>query len=458
MTRFFPIGIMLVGLAMVACNPSENVHEQVSMNEDHIRLTNLPHVYINTFDDREVTSKTDYTYATMWYVDEEDQVTQYDSLEIRIRGNGTAGISPKPKFWKFWKWELRKKETKKPYKLKFHEKEKLLGKGFAKAKKWTLLANAYDKTLMRNAITSEMGEFLGMKFNPAAKFVDLTINGVFMGNYQISDQVEVRAHRVKIAEQDYPLGEESDITGGYLLEVDESKDGNFFFTSRCQVPIRIHYPEGKKITEGQNQYIRQYIEDFETALFGDDFTDPIKGYRKWVDSTSLANWFIATEVSANIDGYYSIYFYKNCQDSLLYWGPLWDYDIAYDNDYRIPGTTDKLMTDDGYGHAKKWMNRMWQDPWFCEQIYHRYEEVVESGLETFMMQKIDSLSELLQRSQELNYQRWGIDQKMYHENVLYPTYNQYVKDLKDFISGHMAFLRMAFANRKPVAPSSSSPD
>lgn len=71
---------------------------------------------------------------------------------------------------------------------------------------------------MRNAITSFMGEFAGLKFNPAAKFVDLVLNGTYMGNYQISDQVDVRPHRVNIKEQDLPLTDTSDITGGYFLE------------------------------------------------------------------------------------------------------------------------------------------------------------------------------------------------------------------------------------------------
>ena len=402
--------------------------------QEHVRLTNLPHIYINTFSGKGITSKEVYVYARMWYVDEEDNVTMYDSLEIRGRGNST--------------WNL----SKKPYKLKFHEKEKFLGKGYAKAKQWTLLANAGDKTLIRNAITSEMGQFLGLKFNPAAKFCDLTLNGVFMGNYQISDQVEVRAHRVNIIEQDYPLNEESDITGGYLLEVDGFKDGNCFTTSRCQVPIRIHYPDDEEIADNQNQYIRQYMRDFETILFSDDFADATKGYRAWVDSTSLVNWFIATEVCANIDGYFSTYFYKNQQDSLLYWGPLWDYDIAYDNDYRIAGNTRKLMTDVGYGQTKVWLNRMWQDPWFCRLVFQRYQQVVDEGLETYMMQKIDSLSNLLQRSQEINYQKWGISKRMYHENVLYSSYDQYVQDLKDFITLHMDYLLQEFASRKPVEP------
>jgi hypothetical protein len=403
------------------------------MGQDFRRVTNLPHVYITTENKQNITSKDYYINSTIWYVNESDNVIEYDSVGIRGRGNST--------------WSL----PKKPYKIKFPVKQKLLGKGYARAKKWTLLANCGDKTLIRNAITREMGEWLGLKNNPAAKFVDLTLNGQFQGNYQISDQVEVKAHRVNITEQDYPLTAESDITGGYLLEVDGFWDGNCFSTNQG-LPIRIHDPDDEEIVSRQNQYIRNYINNFENVLFGADFADAEKGYRQWVDSTSLVNWFIATEVSANIDGYFSTYFYKDQQDSALYFGPLWDYDIAYDNDYRIQGNVQKLMTDAGYGEAKKWVNRMWQDPWFGSLVCNRYKEVIDGNMKGYLMEKIDSLTDLLQESVNLNYQRWGISTRYLREVVLYSSYDQYVRDLKNFIDQHIDWLATAFESKRAKEP------
>jgi len=398
------------------------------------RITNLPSVYVSTFDGYDITSKTTYKYCKLVYVDEQDQVTHYDSVEIRGRGNST--------------WNM----SKKPYRIKLHQKERFLGEGKANTKKWTLLANAGDKTLIRNAVTSAMGEFLGMYFNPAYKFVDLNVNGSYYGNYQISDQVDVRKYRVHVKEQDYPLTDESNITGGYLLEADGFKDGNCFTTSTYSVPIRIHYPDEDEIAYEQNEYIRQYMRDFERVLRSDDFTDPEHGYRRWVDSTSLANWYIATEVSANIDGFYSTYFYKDRDDSLLYWGPLWDYDIAYGNDTRKGDTSRRMMTDVGYGQVALWINRMWDDPWFSKLINRRFHEALDAGLEEHLMHTIDSLATLLDRSQARNYQKWGINNKMYHERVLYSSYDQYVRDLKSFITVHIDYLEEAFADKQPVEP------
>lgn len=405
-----------------------------ALSETYVRQTNLPTVYINTYNNVAITSKTVYVYATMVYVDENDNITTYDSLQIRGRGNSTWGLN------------------KKPYRIKFHEKEKFLGTGYAKAKSWTLLANAGDKTLMRNAVTSLMGEFTTLKFNPAAKFVDFVLNGVYMGNYQISDQVDVRPHRVKITEQDLPLLDTSDITGGYLLEVDGFKDGNCFTTFKYSVPVRIHYPDEDDIVASQNEYIRQFLSDFETVLASSDYTDAENGYRAWVDSMSLADWYICTELSANIDGFYSTYFYKEQGNPLLYWGPLWDYDIAYNNDHRKPGTTTTLMVNYGYGQAREWMNRMWTDPWFAKLINRRYNELLDAGMVEYLHTRIDSIDGLLERSQLKNYEKWGISSKAYHEIVLYSSYDQYVSDLKNFITEHAEWLKSAFAEKKPAEP------
>ena len=415
--------------------------------QQHVRLTNLPHVYINTFTGRGITSKTEMVYARMWYVDEADSVAFYDSLEIRIRGNSTASLA------------------KKPYKLKFHEKVKLLGKGRPNTKKWTLLANHADKTLLRNALTSLMGERAGLKFNPAAKFVDLTVNDQYVGNYQFSDQVDVRPHRVNVVEQDYPLQENSNITGGYLLEADGFKDfvsgTSGFYTSRNRVPVRVHYPDEDEIDYRQLSYIQQSVQDFETRLFSASFDDSLTGYRPRVDSMSLANWYICTEISANVDGFFSTYFYKQQDDDRLYWGPLWDYDIAYNNDSRsdrggTSNTERQLMKDVGYGGSgggcRDWLAKMWNDPWFARLINRRYREIVDGGMEQYLNEKLDSLTALIDESQQLNYQRWGISTRALRERVLYSTYDQYVDDVRTFIHHHMDYLSTAFASMLPDQP------
>ena len=404
-------------------------------SEEHHRLTNLPHVYIETFSGQDITSKETQVLSKLWLVDEQDQVTFYDSVYIRGRGNAT--------------WNLKKK----PYRIKFAQKTRLLGDDHANAKKWTLLANHGDKSLIRNALASYIGDLCGQTFTPAAQFIDLTLNGEYRGTYQISDQIEVRKHRVDIAKQDFPLTEESDITGGYLLEADGTIDFNAgytgFWTTRG-VPVNIHYPDKDEIAYEQLAYIRDYVTLFEYRLFDLDFNSP-EGYHHYVDSASLASWYLASEITANIDYLWSMYFYKEQNDQRLHFGPLWDYDIAFDNDRRMEEMGNdprrQLMAEIGFTNVGtgEWIKRMWQDPWFQKMILQQYVKLYANGLETKLLNKVDSLSQLLQQSQQLNYQYWDIDQRTQTEIVIFSTYEEYIDDLKQFIQARLPNLLQTFA-------------
>lgn len=110
------------------------------------------------------------------------------------------------------------------------------------------------------------------------------------------------------------------------------------------------------------------------------------------------------------------------------------------------------MANVAYNGTKVWVNRMWTDPWFASLIYRRYQQALSDGLVDFLHQKIDSLASLLDESQQLNYCKWGINTKMYHEMVLYSSYKQYVTDLKQFVSDHTDYLSTVFASKLPEQP------
>ena len=277
--------IMAVGLLLLlplACAWAQGPVE--------VRLTNLPTVRIQTLDGGEVTSKSTYKWASMTIADDEGNTT-FDSVQIRGRGNST--------------WNM----AKKPYRLKFPKKQRLLGPERANAKSWTLLANAGDKTMMRNALASDVGQMLGMVFNPGARFVDLYLNSTYRGTYQISDQVNINKLRVNITEQKYRVRDpKTNVSGGYLMEV--GTDGGEVFVTQRGVRIRVYDPEDS-IGSLQRDYIRGYVQSFEDALFGKEFYDKKKGWLPYVDTTSLVNLYLANEIAANADGFYSTYFYKD---------------------------------------------------------------------------------------------------------------------------------------------------
>jgi hypothetical protein len=405
------------------------------------QLTNLPAVYINTYDGSNIDSKYNYKYAKLWRI--QDGETEFiDSLQIRGRGNSTWGV------------------PKKPYRIKFKTKEKFLGKGYAKARNWTLMANAVDKTLIRNAVASFIGEQLGQKFVPAAKFVDLTLNGNYIGNYQISDHLDIRPHRIDIVEQVDYATEESDISGGYFMEVGSpGGDQEINFRTNRGVTVGVKSPDEDVIQYEQIEYIRDFMNNVESHIFSADYQDPENGYRALFDSLALASWYLTVEYSANCDGLYSIYCYKDQADDHLYMGPIWDYDIAFNNCYRLGEMTDKLMIDYGYSsNERQWFRRMYNDPWFLNLIGRRWHKaVLQENLVDKTLSFVDSLAAVMDESQQLNYQIWPINQRTWDELQLFSTYQEGIDYLKTFLVEHAAYLSTVFPNPDGIQPPEPEP-
>lgn len=104
------------------------------------QLTNIPTVYINTTNSKAVTSKKTFIQAT-WTLVDGDQREVYSNMKIRCRGNSTFSASG---------------ATKKAYRVKFSEKVSLLGDKGVADKNWVLMANHFDKSLIRNALTTDI--------------------------------------------------------------------------------------------------------------------------------------------------------------------------------------------------------------------------------------------------------------------------------------------------------------
>ncbi|MBR3513855.1 MAG: CotH kinase family protein [Bacteroidaceae bacterium] len=397
------------------------------------QYSNLPTVYITTSGSTAITSKKTFVNST-WTMVDGTKKEVYSNVQIRCRGNST--------------YNNTSAKDKPAYRMKFSKAVALLGDKSVTDRNWVLMANHFDKSLIRNALTTDvMGRFCGMEFNPGALFVDVVINGTYMGNYQITDHPDVESGRLDIETP----GDETTPSEGFFLEADGWKDHKYITTTRESVPIRIHKPKDGEITDAQANYVKTWMDAFETALYSADFRDKDKGYRKLVDSVSLANLYICTEMSANYDGFWSTYLYKRPNDLKLYFGPLWDYDIAYNNDTRGNNTTQRLICDINTGVCRQWFLRMWKDPWFCQLINRRYKELRQAGIEQHLLHAVDSLGAHIAQSAKLNHDKYGINKKVYNETVMHNTYQEYLDDLKQFITDHLAFLDTEFPQRATEA-------
>lgn len=387
------------------------------VNAQYRQLTNLPTLYVETEGQQPIASKEHYVRCRLTVADE-GHLTVYDSVLIRGRGNST--------------WRMAEK---KPYRIKFPKKERPLGKGFANARNWTLLANHGDKTLIRNALTYDLGRFIGLPFCPAARFVDLYVNGKYVGNYQLSDQVEAGKRRVPVKKQT-----------GWLLETAGkwNLERNHFTTTNGYT-YNIMNP--KRPDDTDKTRISAWMEQMERAVFSDDFIDPIKGWRAYMDAESLVDWYVAAEIMGNLDALLSVYMYKEKDDSQMKFGPLWDMDFAYDRsgEYSLLREME-AFADFPDRPFQMVMQRLWADPWFAEACHQRLDELVGNGLQDHLNNAIDSLSRHLALSQEQNCRIWPIDQPVYswEKPVYHDNYQAYIDDLKTFLAVHIPYLQKAF--------------
>ena len=390
----------------------------------YTQLTDVPTLYIETENGRSITSKEQYTKCTIIIVDG-DSIATYPDTEIRGRGNST------------W-WN----SDKKAYRIKFATKQKLLGRHFANARSWTLLANHGDKTMIRNALTYDLGRFMGMEFCPAARFVDVYLNGTYRGTYQISDQVQAHKRRIDINEED-----------GCILEVanENSREEPYITSSVFRIMYNVKNPKDDALTMQKRIAIGQWIEGMERAVKGNDFADPERGYRAYIDEQSLVNWYVGAEITGNIDALYSIYMWKDADEQKMHFGPLWDLDIGYDN------SSERSMLREMEAYLGLWnrpfeqvLRRMWQDWWFANACADRLNELIANGLQQYLLDHIDSLSAAISQSQAQNYRVWPINQQVFsfEKHRYYNNYQAYINDLKDFVRVHIPYLQQAFEQRR----------
>lgn len=391
-----------------------------------LQKTNIPTVYITTENNAPVREKETWVKGHI-IVKSSDPAEELDmAIEIRGRGNST--------------WRM----AKKPYRIKLDKKTRFLNLP-AKEKNWVFLANYSDKSLLRNAVAFRISSFIGLEFTPSVRFVDLVLNDVYVGNYMVSDQIEVVEKRVPVEKQTIADENIPEITGGYLLEIDGFADSEpVWFSTGKGMKITVKYPKNDEINNQQLNYIKNFTADFERRLFSADFNDPEKGYRNLVDTLSLINWYIACELTGNSDSFWSTYIYKYRNIDKFYFGPLWDFDIAFNNDNRLGDATLKLMRQHAHDY-KIWIQQLWRDEWFRKAVNNRWKSLIAAGIEEELMTYIDDFAALIDQSQGLNYKKWGkLNERVYLEQYLFRTYEENVSYLKTYLTKRIKFLTESF--------------
>lgn len=232
---------------------------------------------------------------------------------IRLRGNSTQNF------------------PKKPFAVKLASKSKVLG--MPKHKRWVLLANWMDRTMLRNAVAFEVAHQTenaftdGLGWNPHGYSVEVIMDGRHVGNYFLCEQIKIDGDRVNIKDciEDVISDGNANPTMadcGYLLEFDDNYDEVDKFRTGRGLPCMFKDEVAKYSSDIYNQ-VKARIEAVEANLEAGNYETAYND----LDINSVIDYFFVQELTFNDEYKHpkSVYMLID-GDGKLTAGPVWDFD------------------------------------------------------------------------------------------------------------------------------------
>lgn len=303
-----------------------------------------------------------------------DESVLADAVSFKVRGNTTALT-----------WV-----TKKAFTFKFAKKKNVLGLG--SGKKWALLANAFDPTLLRNYSAFELARELGMEFTSNQKFVELWVDGSFRGCYILYEPVEEGKDRVNIDI------ESNNGKKDFMLELEQvAQEEDKTYLTIDKKKIRFAFSEPEEPNEEQVAYVQGIMDDI-LAMIKTGTQEEIE---QKIDVDSFAKYFLLNEfLKTNDFDRTSVFFYY--KDGKLYAGPAWDYDLCTGNEnadfsarskdaavttgvyanknlykYLANYSWFNDMVKELYGEHYDYFANLYADGGFFDSAYEQYKPVIE---------------------------------------------------------------------------------
>lgn len=387
-----------------------------------VQSANLPALFISTASGSMADIRADKVYreaGTLQLVQTGGRVEYNGPLEyLTGRGNQT--------------WTL----DKRGYGFKLGEAADLLGMG--EAKKWVLLANAFDDSMLRNTIAYTMARRLGLESSPDSEFCDLYLNGTYAGTYQLCEKAEIHENRVDITDLEQAnvlanpagltvekvLDEETntawttlpqdpkDITGGYLLERDygdKYQEENCWFTTEANETFVLRSPANASHSEVD--YIEQTMQRLENAILSPDGIDAESGlsYTELLDLDSWVRTFLVDEFTKNEGGgASSAWYYKDSDsaDSAIYSGPVWDYDKSLGR-YMRWASPEGLMLMEYHDVPTPYFSALYQKEDYRAAVIQVYAEQLRPYVQELLDGLLQQWADRLCPSWEMDRLRWG---------------------------------------------------
>ena len=376
--------------------------------------------------------KADYRACTI-KIESDTAAWNYEGRgRIRGRGNST------------WEWY-----PKKPYRIKLDEKASILG--LADDKDWVLLANYRDPTHLMNTFVFEMGQGMGMPYTNHSRYVEVTLNGDYIGLYQLTEQVEQGKSRVNI-----------DGKQGWLIALDVD-DGpqeaptatDNFWSAVYRMPVCVKSPEASDYATPETlcDDARAALETLERAVLNHDYEALARvcNIPVMIDYLLIQEYIYNVEVAAPR----SIFLFKEKGDGTKWtFGPLWDFDAGFDFDWSQMTTGHRFFSDyretvlgtdpanhvSDYTYTPSFFTDMWKNRQFVGEVKTRWKALMPRIMGEFWPEArryAEAAAEAMERDArrwpigkdaktEINrMEKWLNSRAVYMDNIVnrYPTVN-----------------------------------
>ena len=357
----------------------------------------LPVLYINTVDETPIVDKENYIQGS-YYLDANgcgDYASigsEEEPLALQIKGRGNAS------------WRL----PKKPYRLKLDKKASLLG--MPKSKHWVLMA-AYADWLAhgRDYLNFKISEKLGMPYTTRSVPCEVVLNGDYIGMYFLTEQIRIDKDRVNITEQNDQETDSINITGGWLLEIDNYQEDNqirFVDIKKPNNLMKVTYHNPENLSDEQLNYLTEFLTHVNETVNTDDKTS--REWEKYIDIDAIARFYILLEAIDDQEGFSgSSWFSKDRGDSAkLVWGPFWDSGSTLGNrNYYVEQQSFFYENEPNFAY-NHWIEEIAKFPRFEIAIKKWWKKYRDEVFPT-MQAEVDAYGELTEAALASDYLRWN---------------------------------------------------
>lgn len=361
------------------------------------------------------------------------------NADLTVKGRGNSSWTNAPK---------------KSYTLKFNEKQDFLGLG--KNKSFALVANYFDKSLLRNISAYELAKnvFKNMMWASGVEPVNLFVNNIYCGVYNATETIKISSSRVGVPDVS-DCSDAADFENyGFILEIDSRMEENLNWYSPKNVPFNLKEPDGEDLPEEIQNLIKEKVNSVEEKLFSDGFNDSSSEnyYENYLDTDSFVDWWLLEELAKNTDSNFfsSCYMVYNPADKKFYMGPVWDFDLGFGNtnDY----SADKIYS--GFKAEEKsegqesenWILRLLGDTAFKEKAKTRWNEL-KPQITAYFEDEFEQNYEKIEKDSGANFSRYEIlgesVWKSPNDCETRTTYLSEKEYLKDWVSKRIEWLDSA---------------